>query len=65
VVMEQRGGAPWVEIEKGDSLRVRVPSELAELRSQSSLQKDWDYDYFVESFMYIANDGLGARWTVR
>jgi hypothetical protein len=65
VVMEQRGGAPWVEIEQGDSLRVRVQSELAELRSQPQLQQDWDYDYFIESFMRIANDGLGARWIVQ
>lgn len=62
VVMEQRGGASWVEIEQGNTLRVRVQSELAELRNQAELEQDWDYDYFIGSFIRIASDGLGVRW---
>ena len=63
--MAQRGGAPWVEVEANKRLRVRVPSELAELRSQGELEKDWDYDYFIGSFIQIASQGLGVRWTAR
>lgn len=65
IVMAQRGGAPWVEVEAGKKLRVRVPSELAELKSQGELEKDWDYDYFIGSFIQIASEGLGVRWTAR
>ena len=63
--MEQRGGAPWVEIEAGDTLRVRVQSETSELRSQAALETDWDYDYFLGSFIRVARDGLGAPWRLR
>lgn len=62
VVMEQRGGAPWVEIENGDTLRVRVQSETSELKDQKYLETGWDYDYFIGSFIRLAEEGLGARW---
>ena len=65
VVMEQRGGAPWVEMEEGDTLRVRVQSETAELRDQNDLETGWDYDYFLNSFIRMASDGLGAQWMLR
>ncbi|EED31273.1 hypothetical protein NOR53_2493 [gamma proteobacterium NOR5-3] len=65
IVMAQRGGAPWVEAESSKHLRVRVPSELAALKSQNELEKDWDYDYFLGSFIQIASDGLKAQWTAR
>jgi len=65
VVMEQRGGAPWVELEAGKSLRVRVQSETTELRDQHYLESGWDYDYFLGSFIRIASDGLGVRWIPR
>lgn len=55
VVMERRGGAPWVELEKGDKLRVRVPSETSELCSQQKLVTGWDYEYFFTSYLSIAN----------
>lgn len=55
VVMERRGGAPWVELEKGDKLRVRVPSETSELSSQQKLLTSWDYEYFFTSYISIAN----------
>lgn len=55
VVMERRGGAPWVELEKGDKLRVRVPSETSELCSQQELLTRWDYEYFFKSYLSIAN----------
>jgi hypothetical protein len=65
VVMDQRGGAPWVEIENGKTLRVRVESETSELRDQQYLEKGWDYDYFLGSFIHMAATGLGAPWTLR
>ena len=65
VVMDQRGGAPWVEIENGNTLRVRVQSETSELRSQRQLEIDWDYDYFLGSFIYMAITGLRAPWKLR
>jgi len=65
VVMEQRGGAPWVEIENDNTLRVRVQSETTELRDQGYLETGWDYDYFIGSFTKMASDGLGARWIAR
>ncbi|TGD72251.1 hypothetical protein E4634_16175 [Mangrovimicrobium sediminis] len=61
-VMEQRGGAPWVEVESGRTLRVRVPSETVELKNQAELESAWDYDYFIDSYMRVANDGLEAGW---
>lgn len=64
IVMAQRGGAPWVELEHNKTLRVRVQSETAELRSQASIVKDWDYDYFLSSFIKISSKSLGAQWTV-
>jgi len=54
-VMEQRGGAPWVELESNQCLRVRVPSETSELRTQEQLVRDWDYEYFFTSYLNIAN----------
>lgn len=63
-VMEKRGGAPWVEVEEGRTLRVKVPSETAELRTQAELESAWDYDYFINSYMRVASDGLGAGWTL-
>ncbi|MEA3413717.1 MAG: hypothetical protein U9R74_19630 [Pseudomonadota bacterium] len=65
VVMEQRGGVPWVEVENGETLRVRVQSEVAELRKQGHLETGWDYDYFIGSFIRMAGEGLGVTWTAR
>jgi len=58
-VMQQRSGAPWVEIESGQFLRVRVKSEKAELKSQSAIAQRWDYDYFIGSFLNIASEHIG------
>ena len=60
VVMAQRNGAPWVETEVNRTLRVRVKSELAELCDQASLEQDWDYDYFLGSYLAIARQQLGT-----
>ncbi len=57
-VMQQRGGAPWVELESGATCRVKVKSETAELKKQSELEHNWDYDYFLGSFFYIARQQL-------
>ena len=65
LIEAKRGGAAWVEIEAGESLLVRVPSETAELRDQAFLEQGWDYDYFLGSFIRIALEGLGAPWTLR
>ena len=54
-VMEQRGGAPWVELEPDQCLRVRVPSEICELCTQEQLIRNWDYEYFFTSYLNIAN----------
>ncbi|MCP3676294.1 MAG: hypothetical protein GY721_01515 [Deltaproteobacteria bacterium] len=54
-VMQQRSGAPWVETESGDTLRVKVKSEKADLRSQETIEQAWDYDYFIGSFLNIAS----------
>jgi len=60
-VMQQRSGAPWVEVESRRSLRVRVKSEKAELKSQSAIELQWDYDYFIGSFLNIASEHIGRR----
>ena len=54
-VMQNRGGASWVELE-GTIIRVRVPSESGDLKGQQYLQEHWDYDYFLGSFKNIAID---------
>ena len=54
-VMQNRGGASWVELE-GNIIRVRVPSESGDLKGQQYLQEHWDYDYFLGSFKNIAID---------
>ena len=64
VVMEQRSGAPWVEVEPSRKFRVRVPMENYALRSQQSLETDWDYEYFISSFLRIASHAQGAQWKV-
>ena len=59
-VMKDRGGAPWVEIEKNKTLLVRVPDETAELLDKKELQIRWDYSYFLYSYLAIAkNWGCG------
>jgi len=65
VVMGQRGGAPWVELESDNTLRVRVQSETAALRDQNDLESSWDYEYFLTSFTRIATKALGTQWTAR
>lgn len=57
-VMADRDGAQWVEVEKTDRLRVRVPSETAELRPPEELRYSWDYDYFMGSYLAIAREAL-------
>ena len=59
-VMQQRSGAPWVEVESGNTLRVKVKSEKAELRSQSDIEQIWDYDFFLGSFLNIARHHIGT-----
>ena len=65
VVMELRGGCPWVEIENGSTLRVKVPSETATLLEQDEMESMWDYDYFIASYINIASQGLGLSWKTR
>ena len=65
IVMEQRSGAPWVEVESSRKLRVRVPTETYELRSQQALESEWDYEYFISSFLRIASQTQEAQWKVQ
>jgi hypothetical protein len=58
-VMQHRSGAPWVEVEPGNTLRVKVKSEKAELKSQQDIEQRWDYDYFLGSFLNIAKQHIG------
>lgn len=58
-VMQQRSGAPWVEVESGTKLRVKIKSERAELVEQQKLETRWDYDYFLGSYLQIARNHLG------
>ena len=58
-VMQRRSGAPWVELESGHKLRVKIKSERAELAEQIVIEKRWDYDYFLGSFLQIARNHLG------
>jgi hypothetical protein len=58
-VMQQRSGAPWVELEAGKTVRAKVKSETAELKTQLDLEQGWDYDYFLKSFFSIASQQLG------
>lgn len=55
-VMKDRGGAPWVEIEKNKTLLVRVPDGTAELLDQKELQTRWDYSYFLYSYLAVARN---------
>jgi hypothetical protein len=59
-VMQQRSGAPWVELEPGNTLRVKVKGEKAELATQADIEQRWDYDYFLGSFLNIAKLHLGS-----
>ena len=59
-VMKDRGGAPWIEIEKDKTLLVRVPDETAELLDKKELQTHWDNSYFLYSYLAVArNWGCG------
>ena len=57
-VMQLRSGAPWVEVEADNHVRVRIKSETIELRSQSEIERSWDYDYFLGSFLNIARNHI-------
>ena len=57
-VMQLRGGAPWVEVETDNHVRVRIKSETVELLSQSAIDQSWDYDYFLGSFLKIARNHI-------
>ena len=55
-VMKDRGGAPWIEIEKNNTLLVRVRDETAELLDRKELQTHWDNSYFLYSYLAIARN---------
>jgi hypothetical protein len=59
-VMKQRGGAPWVERDPDDRLRVKIKTERAQLASQADLEQSWDYDYFLGSYLAMARRQLAA-----
>ena len=39
---------------------MRVKAERAELAQQEDIEQDWDYNYFLESFMSIARSHFGV-----
>jgi hypothetical protein len=59
-VMKQRNGASWLELENDGRVRVRVKNEKATLLSQvdGQLESEWDYDYFLGSYLAIARSQL-------
>ena len=59
-VMKQRNGASWLELENDGRVRVRVKNEKATLLSQADgqLESEWDYDYFLGSYLKIAKSQL-------
>ena len=61
-VMQQRQGAPWIEMEANGKLKVRMRYEHARLLDQSKneLMTHWDYDYFLGSFLRMAKARLGT-----
>lgn len=62
-VMTQRNGAAWIELENDGRLRVRVRNETATLLNQAEgqLEQQWDYDYFLGSYLAIARSQLEAN----
>ena len=57
-VMKQRSGAPWIELEGSEKLRVRVKNEKATLLKPDKLKQRWDYDYFLGSYLAMARTYL-------
>ncbi len=57
-VMQQRNGASWVEIESSGKIRVRIKTESFSLLKEEELQLKWDYDYFLGSFLSMADSYL-------
>lgn len=53
-VMKERQGAPWVEVENGNKLRVKIKDESKNLELEDKIITDWSYDYFIGSFINIA-----------
>jgi len=60
-VMKQRKGAPWVDVESGKRMNVAMKSETTTLLSIEKLQKHWDYDYFLGSFLQMAHNYKDAN----
>ncbi len=56
-VMHNRGAAPWVELKNG-KISVKVKNETSELKKMKYLEAEWDYDYFLGSFLQIARQQL-------
>jgi hypothetical protein len=52
-VMHSRGGAAWIEEEKG-TLKVRVSEERGHLPRQEDLPDLWRFPYFLNSFCSVA-----------
>lgn len=56
MVMKQRNGAPWVDLQPGKKLSVVMKNETAQLLSAEQLQTRWDYDYFLGAFLHMARN---------
>lgn len=55
VVMKQRKGAPWLELESGRTFRVVMKNETAKLLTSKDLISRWDYDYFLGAFLKMSH----------
>ena len=53
-VMQDRGGGAWVRRDSDGRIHVKVPLETGRLRTNEDLRTLWDYDYFLASFLAVA-----------
>jgi len=54
VVMQQRGGSPWITIER-DALRVHAQEKPAALLARKALPQMWTHSYFLDSLAVVAD----------
>ncbi len=60
-VMTDRQGAPWIELDGKNLIKVRMKQEKFKLLKQEELLKHWDYDYFIGSFLDISKAYLSRK----
>lgn len=66
-IMANRGGAPWVELDGQNKLKVKVSRETYWLPDASSSQESesmigmWSYDYFLGSYLSVLHEANPAQ----